>query len=136
VLPARSACWRSLGTGEHSSQTGALRKFTQPEQLVAHTSISNTPCVFMHLPHSRTAVGTCGGAACAQPGSVLAVPQRTVRTMSGHMQRSHQAQQQAITTHNVLPAWCCRCSDVTDLIKATPEPDILRRDINDRPPIL
>lgn len=31
---------------------------------------------------------------------------------------------------------CCRCSDVTDLIKATPETDILRRDINDRPPIL
>lgn len=31
---------------------------------------------------------------------------------------------------------CCRCSDVTDLIKATPEADILRRDISDRPPIL
>lgn len=29
----------------------------------------------------------------------------------------------------------CRTSDVTDLIKATPEADILRRDINDRPPI-
>lgn len=29
----------------------------------------------------------------------------------------------------------CRCSDVTDLIKATPEADILRRDINDRRPI-
>lgn len=28
-----------------------------------------------------------------------------------------------------------RSSDVTDLIKATPEDDILRRDINDRPPI-
>ncbi|KAF8060065.1 Zeaxanthin epoxidase [Scenedesmus sp. PABB004] len=27
------------------------------------------------------------------------------------------------------------CEDVTDLIKATPEPDILRRDISDRPPI-
>ncbi|KAF6258370.1 zeaxanthin epoxidase precursor [Scenedesmus sp. NREL 46B-D3] len=27
------------------------------------------------------------------------------------------------------------CSDVTDLIKATPEADILRRDISDRPPI-
>jgi zeaxanthin epoxidase len=27
------------------------------------------------------------------------------------------------------------CDDVTDLIKATPEPDVLRRDIFDRPPI-
>lgn len=35
----------------------------------------------------------------------------------------------------LLPS-CVRCSDVTDLIKATPEADILRRDINDRPPIL
>lgn len=40
--------------------------------------------------------------------------------------------------HQVHSAPCTaqnRSSDVTDLIKATPEDDILRRDINDRPPI-
>jgi hypothetical protein len=47
-----------------------------------------------------------------------------------------QGQKASHFNHTVLLVWCCRCSDVTDLIKATPEPDILRRDINDRPPIL